>query len=86
MSSKIKRQPPIINRKRQADENAKKLEEVRGQLNQRLEFLASSDPSYQRLMGRLDMLIGTESEDVGIPEAPSAGGSDTESDHSKEGN
>jgi len=86
MSSKIKRQPPIINRKRQADENAKKLEEIRGQLNLRLESLASNDPTYQRLMGRLDVLIEQEKENVGATETPSAGGSDTESDHSEEGN
>jgi hypothetical protein len=86
MSSKLKRQPPIINRNRQADKNAKKLGEVRGQLNQRLEFLASNDPTYQRLMGRLDMLIVPESEDDVAPKEYPFVGENTEGDHSEEGN
>jgi hypothetical protein len=78
----MSKQPAVVNQTLQSNENAKKLEEIRGQLNLRLESLASNDPTYQRLMGRLDVLIEQEKENVGTTEAPSTGRTNLKSDNS----
>ena len=86
MSNKQKRTGPIFPKKMEPTINVS-VEDVNTEIGKRLDFLATNDPQYQRLMGMRDILLKLESADVSIQnnEVPATGGADTGSNTSEEG-
>ena len=86
MSNKQKRTGPIFPKKMEPTIDIS-TEDVNIEIGKRLDFLATNDPQYQRLMGMRDILLKLEGPNVPVQdnEVSATGGADTGGDTSEEG-